>query len=108
MSEEEIDIIELLKRIKEGKAPKRIELDGRKYYLYEEADWLEEYYLEENTNLKLYFQALSLNSKIKILDKPIIEELDIKLDDTWAHNLYMFQIKINEIIKHINKEEKKI
>ena len=28
---EEIDIIELLKRVKEGKAPKEIEIEGRKY-----------------------------------------------------------------------------
>ena len=108
---EEIDIIELLKRVKEGNAPKRIEVDGRKYYLCEEADWLEEYYLEENTNLKLYFQALSLNSKIKTLDKPIIEEIHKKYNVTNPKELKEcvedLGGKINEIIRYLNKENKK-
>lgn len=35
---EEIDIIELLKRVKEGKAPKEIEINGDKYNYFE--DWI--------------------------------------------------------------------
>lgn len=114
---EEIDIIELLKRVKEGKAPKEIEIDNRIYhynslvknigFLYSNCgdEWLK-YYIDFDT-------------KIKILDKPIIEELEISTDgkspilikkDGKTNNLRTIDVeiinKINEIIRCLNKEEK--
>lgn len=97
---EEIDIIELLKRVKEGKAPKRIEIDGVEYtynesfnkillkYSHGAYGWLEDGFV-------------CLNTKIKILDKPIIEELD----ENENIDIYELARKVNQIIKHINKGE---
>lgn len=116
--EEEIDIIELFKRIKEGKAPKRIEVYGKEYEIRNTADIVSYYtrtsaigytcnWLEEN--------SINTITKIKILDEPIIEELDTitgTLEDP-SHNEILIlnwirnnRITINEIIKRINKEEK--
>lgn len=110
---EEIDIIELLKRVKEGKAPKRIQakikgeintydykFDNYVYYSGNE----DEYYsiFEAETLPKL------LDTKIKILDKPIIEELK-PIDDGYiskSPDNFEIMAKINEIIKWINKENK--
>ena len=102
---EEIDIIELLKRVKEGNAPKEIEINGTKYEFIEDCSDIFGIYQTKGHDDWLDYDV-TLDIRIKILNKPIIEELEIDLDNTWAHNLYMLEIKINEIIKHINKEEK--
>lgn len=113
---EEIDIIELLQRVKEGKAPKEIEIKGWKYrcsILDESYDYIRVglddgiYDLVDDYNI---FDILDI--KIKILDKPIIEELE----DTSNFDLKQLSIrmrtirenreKINEIIRRLNNEPK--
>ena len=100
MSEEEIDIIELLKRVKEGRAPKKIKANG---CIYSFDDIEREYYrigldrhiynlCDENNVLDMF------DTKIKILDKSIIEELD----DTNNVDIFDLARKVNQIIKHIN------
>lgn len=119
---EEIDIIELLKRVKEGKAPKKIEIDGtifmsknlKKFPI----DCL--YYTEDNDgHIVNWFEKVVIlcDTKIKILDKPIIEELEISIDgkspilikkDGKTNNLRTIDVEIinktNEIIKWINEK----
>ena len=116
---EEIDIIELLKRVKEGKAPKEIEIEGVKYHYNEE--WYDVFYAYLDRNDKKIFQNfLDFDTKIKILDKPIIEEIpliEIKHDYSNGKTTDTYEVeraitneelarKINEIIKYIIKEEK--
>lgn len=107
---EEIDIIELLKRVKEGKAPKLIEIENEKYSFFENYVTLDEIYDSvEQTNFWC-INTLELDTKIKILDKPIIEELKVKEGHTDLSGLPYTEYptkdeiieKINEIIKHIN------
>lgn len=100
--EEEIDIIELLKRVKEGKAPKMIEIDNAYYEFYENYETIEEMYNEIEFDVLWHIDAMNLDTKIKILDKPIIEELD----DTNNVDIFDLARKVNQIIKYINKEEK--
>lgn len=104
---EEIDIIELLKRVKEGKAPKRIEINGNKYFLRDlEKPILDEiYYTEDKTGFALGW-IVCIDTKIKILDKPIIEELEIKDEGNKYFSPDTFEItaKVNEIIKFINEK----
>lgn len=113
---EEIDIIELLKRVKEGKAPKVIEIDSIFYGLdpnYE--SYSVEYWYDDDKENRWKIEEYTLQTKIKILDKPIIEELDYSLDglgdatynESWLMNcIRANKNKINEIIRHINKEGK--
>ena len=111
---EEIDIIELLKRVKEGKAPKEIEIKGCKYKyntLDEDYDYIRVgiddgiYDLVDDYNI---FDML--DTKIKILDKPIIEECDeidlqaFKDDEYVKAVIRTNRKKINEIIKFINEK----
>ena len=112
---EEIDIIELLKRVKEGKAPKRIEIYNDEYTLitgYGNLTDITTLYRNEADNCWLYIEGIGLDTKIKILDKPIIEECDeIDLqcfkDDEYVKTVIRTnRKKINEIIKWINKENK--
>lgn len=106
---EEIDIIELLHRVKEGKAPKEIEIGSEFYRLVPNyATFSMEYWYEDEEDNRWIIEEYSLYTKIKILDKPIIEELgfiengmSIKAPD----NLVIVD-KINEIIRVINKENK--
>lgn len=99
---EEIDIIELLKRVKEGKEPKEIEIEGTKYKFRENCPDIACIYQTEDYDDWLENEYITLDTKIKILDKPIIEELDD------YNNVDIFDLarKVNQIIKHINKEEK--
>ena len=123
MSEEEIDIIELLKRVKEGKAPKKIEIDNYIFEFDEEAECIESLYNNvdySSSIVETWFDLdILFDTKIKILDKPIIEELEMSTDDERAiliskngrtYSLRMIDIeiidKINEIIRYIKKEEK--
>lgn len=111
---EEIDIAELLKRVKEGEAPKRILINGLEY-CYEDEATFGDYYRDTEKYGKVFFsneydfRAIA-NAKIKILDKPKIEEFTtlIHCDDTrsLAYGLADITIKLNEIIRFINKEEK--
>ena len=103
-NEEEIDIVELLKRVKEGKAPKKIMIGGTKYEYDNTWEEIGEIY-ENDYGHFLYEEEITLDTKIKILDKPIIEELDENVLK-YSNCLYYIKDKINEIIKHINKEEK--
>jgi len=99
---EEIDIIELLKRFKEGKAPQKIEINGRMYH-YNDTWELKYAYAEKVNGIMVFYfenENITLNTKIKILDKPIIERLDY--DD--IPDMRVFRRKINEIIDVINKE----
>ena len=107
---EEIDIIELLKRAKEGKAPRRIEIYGTKYEFQENYTGIVCTYQTEDYDNWLEEEVINLDTKIKILDKPIIEKLEetihgISLGDTNRTLLYVIK-KINEIIEKINGEEK--
>ena len=126
---EEIDIIELLKRVKEGKAPKEIEINGIKYfrnrddYFMDAIDLMYEHYDCPTDNTPEWWlddKGVTLDTKIKILDKPIIEEIpliEIKHDYSNGKTTDTYEVeraitneelarKINEIIKKINKEEK--
>lgn len=104
---EEIDIIELLKRVKEGKAPKRIQINNTIYnYILGDGyiDDIETMY--ENNNGEGWFGsqiAMWFDTKIKILDKPIIEKFEVT--DT-APLPHQFRDKINEIIDFINQNNK--
>ena len=112
---EEIDIIELLKRVKEGKAPKRISINDLEYF-YEDETTFGDYYRDTEKHGKVFFSneydfrsmAKIANIKIKILDKPIIKKLECHNDDytTTAPDSFEIMAKVNEIIDYINKEEK--
>ena len=73
---EEIDIIELLQRVKEGKAPKRIEIHNAYYEFYENYETFEEMYNEIEFDVYWHIDAMNFDTKIKILDKPIINTVD--------------------------------
>lgn len=108
---EEIDIIELLKRVKEGKAPKEIEVDGKKLIYHQDEQYFERLYQTETNSWWCNSSFITLDTKIKILDKPIIEELDEIELKSFNDEAYMKLIirnnrdKINEIIKFINNKE---
>ena len=106
MRTEEIDIIELLKRVKEGNAPKRIEVGEIKAEYNEDGDTIETLYITEN-GMWLEELFMDFDTKIKILDKPIIEELEI-IDDGIRYispDTFEITTKVNEIIKWINNKE---
>ena len=117
---EEIDIIELLKRVKEGKAPKEIEIKGKKYNFVENSPEICCMYKDSEKLCYLISEDIYIDTKIKILDKPIIEELEISTDgkspilikkDGKTNNLRTIDVEIinktNEIIKWINDKENK-
>ena len=95
---EEIDIIELLKRVKEGKAPKKIEINGNEYN-YCPTEYNIQFLYQNNDYCSLV-EKINFDTKIKILDKPIIEEFEVTDTALLPHQ---FRDKINEIIKWINK-----
>ena len=103
---EEIDIIELLKRVKEGKAPKEIEINGNEYELTYEENNIR--FLYQNNYNTMYAENITFDTKIKILDKPIIEELKpVNYNNIVTYpDRDILTKKINEIIKWINKENK--
>lgn len=112
---EEIDIIELLKMSKEGKAPKEIQIENGKQILelYDDNDLECMYFYKDNNEGNVYWlekNTITLGTSIKILDKPIIEELHREYDVSKLADMHEFIIdmgsKINEIIKHVNREEK--
>lgn len=102
---EEIDIIELLKRVKEGKAPKEIEIHSRKYKFDNNASDLACIYKDGN-DCYLISEHIYSNTKIKILDKPIIEELKpVNYNNIVTYpDRDILTKKINEIIKFINEQ----
>lgn len=108
---EEIDIIELLQRVKEGKAPKEIEIEGVVYERNtddEFCDYIETMYEHDEgprSITKFWTDTATLSTKIKILDKPIIEEIQDKMD---THKEGILKDKINEIIRVINNKEQDI
>ncbi len=107
---EKIDIIELLKRVKEGYRPEKIKIGDFIFNYNDEWNTIDELYIEID-NGDGFINYITLNTRIKILDgldKPIIEEIPTNpiempegmiIEEVFAH-------KINEIIRHINKEEK--
>lgn len=109
---EEIDIIELLKRVKEGKAPKEIEIEGEKYNYASDYD-IEIMYENGLGEAWLRVHSIFFGTKIKILDKPIIERLSeettigIEGSTIKAPTNMALMFKINEIIDHINNKENK-
>lgn len=104
---EEIDVIELLKRVKEGNAPKKIEIERTKYKFQENCSDIVCIYQTEGYDDWLENEDITLDTKIKILDKPIIEEIPIPIEVPKGMIIeQFFANKINEIIRHINKEEK--
>ena len=113
---EEIDIIELLKRVKEGKAPKEIQIETTNY-TFTGIEPIEKLYTNKNGVDWINSIDICIYTKIKILDKPIIEELKFTTidmnngeyrnkDSILVEWLSETKIKINEIIKWINKENK--
>ena len=100
---EEIDIIELLKRVKEGKAPKWIEVGGNKYKYYGEGYSIEYLYIDNDGDGWVRLEEVDVCTKIKILDKPIIEDIKINSDET--KETFDIKMKLNEVIRHINKGE---
>lgn len=119
---EEIDIIELLKRVKEKREPMIIKAKYTLFYLQEiraddEPIEIGNMYLsEENVSL---VDVIDVNTKIKILDKsdePVIEEINYRyfanlLETTESEKricacLRELGDKINKTIRYINKEEK--
>ena len=102
---EEIDIIELLKRVKEGKAPKRILVNRTEYFFDKEKEEIGSIYTNPNDD---FFgdELITLDTKIKILDKPIIERLIINPEDNFHHQIFLIENKTNEIIDYINKNNK--
>jgi len=106
---EEIDIIELLKRVKEGKAPKIIQFNRRTHTFVDNEKQIAYLYKDINNDYWEYeLGVVDFNTKIKILDKPIIEELEPNKcyfkDGTELVYKEMYS-KINEIIKWINNKE---
>ena len=111
---EEIDIIELLERVKENKAPKIIEINKKIYkFNYNPPDICKAYIRNEDGYPYLWLtnENITFNTKIKILDKPIIEELpkwitrrDEEVTQSEGKRLEMAD-KINEIIKWINNKK---
>lgn len=99
---EEIDIIELLQRVKEGKAPKRIEIGEIEAKYNEDGDTIETLYITEN-GMWLEELFVDFDTKIKILDKPIIEKFEVTDTVPLSHQ---FRDKINEIIDYINQNNK--
>lgn len=115
---EEIDIIELLKMSKEGKAPKEIQIENGKQILelYDDNDLEYMYFYKDNNEGNVYWlekNTITLGTSIKILDKPIIPELPQINQNEYDTNssyrslvAYENRYKINEIIRYLNKEEK--
>lgn len=104
---EEIDIIELLQRVKEGKAPKEIQIETTNY-TFTGIEPIEKLYTNKNGVDWINSIDIYMYTKIKILDKPIIEELKPVLYGnvlTYPDRDILTK-KINEIIKWINKEDK--
>lgn len=114
-NEEEIDIIELFKRVKEGKAPNKILFGTKIYELFDRNDLEYMYYYKDNNEGNVYWfeeNTIRLETKIKILDKPIIEEIDYRyfanlLETTESEKricacLRELNNKINKIIRHLN------
>ena len=113
---EEIDIIELLKRVKEGKAPKRIEINGNVYKLCDDENIQFMYRRDLKSVFDIeagwFYEDITLDTKIKILDNPIINTADelkkiIKDKDSifWIGERGLMAIE--EAINIIqNKEEK--
>lgn len=121
---EEIDIIELLQRVKEGKAPQKIQICNNIFYLNmgEHNGEISSLYYDVNNNYEeikdesmiewTSIESIKMDTKIKILDKPIIEEIgegEYEIDCSnpvkLARGLENIQDKINEIIKVINNKE---
>ena len=113
---EEIDIIELLKRVREGKAPKLIEIENEKYSFYENYAMLEEVYEYIEQDKFWCIDTIEFGTKIKILDKPTIEELDYSLEEleetsyneSWLMNCIRDnKEKINEIIRYLRSKDER-
>ena len=97
---EEIDIIELLKRVKEGNAPKEIQIDQTILYRTEYDDISSLYKsVKCNFSWDTFFRRVNLDTKIKILDKPIIEELSQMMLINARPEVNAE--KINEIIRYL-------
>lgn len=109
---EEIDIIELLKRVKEGKAPKKIEIDNYIFEFDEKTECIEVLYNNvdySSSIVETWFDLdILFDTKIKILDKPIIEEIhktyDVNNPKELKECVEDLGGKINEIIRQVNRE----
>lgn len=65
---EEIDIIELFKRVKEGKAPKKIEIENEIFIFYNTISF-ENLYITNSGRNWVLCKNINLTIKIKILDE---------------------------------------
>ena len=106
---EEIDIIELLRRVKEGNAPKEIEIKGKTFKIKDKTDVSIEllyFYKRDDGNIINWIENIDvlLDTKIKILDKPIIDKLP-EITATSSNIIKCNRDKINEIIDFINNKE---
>lgn len=100
---EEIDIIELLKRVKEGKAPKEILVDGYKCEYNPVGDTIDTLYIGKD-GMWFDYVYIGYDTKIKILDKPIIEKMNEDMSELNRFECNAYK-KLNEIIDYINNKE---
>ena len=111
---EEIDIIELLQRVKEGKAPKEIQVGNFVYSWHTEVEGYFRSVIDNNyISVTSDFDIFDiLDTKIKILDKPIIDRCDEIDLQAFKDEEYIKAVirtnrkKLNEIIDILNKENK--
>lgn len=116
---EEIDIIELLQRVKEGKAPKEIEIGGRKYrcsIIDEIYDYIRVGSDDRYFDLVDDYNIFELkDTKIKILDKPRlitnpeIEPLNVfKLIEAPYMAKLLKEERYDEFMEHLKQSEVEI
>lgn len=101
----EIELIGLFNLIRKDKdkAPEEIEIKGIKYYRIKN-NMLDDFYQDCNGDgWCCMFDQIYLDTRIKILDKPIIEDLEIPEDDYADPN--EVAKKINEIIRYLRDKE---
>lgn len=100
---EEIDIIELFKRVKEGKAPKKIMIEDYYFYYNEECEEITDMYSSNTCYWVVKLKKNKLDTKIKILDKPFVEELP----ENENIDIYDLSNKVNEIIRYLRSKDER-
>ena len=106
---EEINIIELLKRVKEGKAPKIIEVRGIVYKYRPEWKSIETMYVDGLGDDITNYSNIDLDTKVKVLDKPKYQIIT-KVSDDWDYDtvsIYDLCSKVDGVIDYINNKENK-
>ena len=111
---EEIDIIELLKRIKEGKTPKKINIKNTDTVFILNENFgqnrmdIDELYIWENSPMNWFERMhIDINTKINILDEPKNKRIP-NISDNFDYDTvstYDLCLKIDDIIDYINDKE---